>query len=285
MGQSSIFPVRSISVAAPAYNEAEGIEQVLLKWIEYLKQVPNLRTFEIVICNDGSVDKTGEILDALAKRYPVVRPVHLAKNKGAALALATAIRQTKCDWILVTDSDGQYPIETVSSMIAAVERDGSLAASGVRLRKADTPFTKFGSKASNTLCNTFHDTDYQDFTCSFKLVDGNLLRNMPLEARGLNYSLEISSRLIEYGVKMLEVDVQHQARLTGRSSSQNIQAAWNRLLFVLYIGFRQFLIQQGVLKIEPLEASEPLIPLKPLKPLSSDITASPNKSKRARQSK
>jgi glycosyltransferase involved in cell wall biosynthesis len=73
-------PIR-LSVAAPAYNEAAGIEAVIANWHDFLAgQV--LASFEIVVCDDGSTDGTGDILDRLTLPYPQLRVLHFAKNRG-----------------------------------------------------------------------------------------------------------------------------------------------------------------------------------------------------------
>src|SRR5690349_8059314 len=65
-----------LSIACPAYNEAAGIREVVEHWMEFLPTIPDLADFEVVVCNDGSRDDTGAILDALALRYPSLKPVH-----------------------------------------------------------------------------------------------------------------------------------------------------------------------------------------------------------------
>lgn len=242
--------VDKLSIAAPAFNEAEGIVSVVQGWIDYLSDLETMSDYEIVICNDGSKDQTGALLDALSASNPRVRPVHHAKNQGAAAALSHAIKSTRNPWVLLIDSDGQYGIETVPKLIAKLDEEPSRkAVMGVRVQKHDSSFARFGSWISGRLCNTFHGTHYRDFNCALKLVDGDVLRSLNLEAKGLNYSGEISSKLIERGIVLAEVDVEHRPRASGRSSAQNLRTAWHRLLFVMYIGVRQFLIRQQVLQI------------------------------------
>ncbi len=96
----------SLSLAAPAYNEVEGIEAVVSDWIAYLEKAEFVSDYEIVVCNDGSKDATGAILDKMAEANPHVKPVQMQKNQGAAAALTTAIAHTTKDWVLLVDSDG-----------------------------------------------------------------------------------------------------------------------------------------------------------------------------------
>ena len=247
--------IQTLSIAAPAYNEAAGIEAVAMEWIHYLKAAPVSQRFEIVVCNDGSRDATGSILDGVATRFPEMKPVHHPVNQGAAAALTTAIRHTTGDWVLLLDSDGQFPIRNLPAMLAAM--DGTTAAvTGARTAKRDSAFAQAGSALSGMLCNWFHGTRYRDFNCALKLVRGDILRSLPLEARGLNYSGEITSRLLERGVHPVEVEVEHHDRKHGVSSARRLRSAVDRLLFVLYIGVRQVLIRQAVLNPVPFAAAD-----------------------------
>lgn len=235
----------SLSVAAPAYNEAEGIAAVVAEWHDFLA-AQELADFEIVICNDGSKDETGAILDRLAQAYPRLRPLHFDINQGAAAALNAAIIATRGDWVLLLDSDGQFPIQNLPDMLAALRQSGALAAVGIR-RKKDVAFARFGSWSSGVLCNMAHGSRLKDFNSAFKLVSGPVLRGLGLEAKGMNYSTEVTSRLLERGIVPVEVTIEHRPRVTGVSSMKLARGARDRFLFVLYIILRQALLKRGIL--------------------------------------
>ena len=243
--QSLTAPIR-LSVAAPAYNEAEGIEAVITEWHRFLSGLPELESFEIVICNDGSRDKTGDILDRLTLSFPGLRPLHFAQNQGAAAALNAAIAATTGDWVLLIDSDGQFPIQNLPDMIAALRKTGGRAAIGIRQKK-DAAFAQFGSWASGLVCNLVHGSRVRDFNSAFKLVWGPTLRNLGLEAKGMNYSTEVTSRLLERGIVLVEVTIEHRPRVTGASSMKLVRGATHRFLFVCYIALRQLLLGLGIL--------------------------------------
>ena len=237
-------PIR-LSVAAPAYNEATGIEAVLTNWHGFLSAQP-LASFEIVICDDGSTDGTGDILDRLSLSHPQLRVLHFAKNQGAAAALNAAIAATKGDWVLLTDSDGQFAIENLPDMVEALRRSGATAGIGIRQKK-DAAFAQFGSWASGLVCNLVHGSRMRDFNSAFKLVWGPTLRGLGLEARGMNYSTEVTSRLLERGIVPVEVTIQHRPRAAGASHMKLLRGALHRFLFVCYIALRQLLLWLGVL--------------------------------------
>jgi dolichol-phosphate mannosyltransferase len=246
MSAPSLAAPLRLSVAAPAYNEAAGIEAVVSEWHDFLQARDDIAEFEIVICNDGSKDGTGEILDRLAQRYRRLRPIHFSINQGAAAALTAAIAATKGDWVLLLDSDGQFPIANLSALIGALRDGGGRASLGVR-RKKDAAFARFGSWASGHACNLIHKSHLSDFNSACKLVWGPSLRGLGLEAKGLNYSTEITSRLLECGVVPVEVEIEHRPRQSGVSSMKLLCGARDRMLFVAYIGLRQLLLRLGIL--------------------------------------
>jgi glycosyltransferase involved in cell wall biosynthesis len=173
--------------------------------------------FEIVVCNDGSQDRTGNVLLSLAKNNPELRPIEFERNRGAAAAMNAAIRGTRLEWVLLFDSDGQFPIESFGQLLAGIRREGTRAAMGIRQRKG-TLFPRFGTWSSGIACNLLYGTRMQDFNSACKLVDGRIVRSLNLEAKGINYSTEVTARLLEHSVVITEVNINYRPRATGTSS-------------------------------------------------------------------
>ena len=238
----------TISIAAPAYNEGETIYSLVKGWAEYLGARFSAGDYEIVVCDDGSQDATAALLAKLATEFACVRPCRHAVNQGAAAALSTSIRATTKDWVLLLDSDGQYPVENLALFVEAWERRPVPAIIGYREQKADAAFARLGSWMSGACCNLVHGARYRDFNCALKLVEGPLLRGLVLEAKGLNYSTEISSKILERGVVMQEVAALSLPRVGGRSHRRLVRDSVHRFLFVFYIGTRQLLLKLGVLR-------------------------------------
>ena len=90
-------------------------------------------------------------------------------------------------------------------------------------------------------------TRLADFNSAFKLVWGPTLRKLGLEAKGMNYSTEVTSRLLECGIVPVEVAIEHRPRVAGVSSMKLVRGALHRFLFVTYIALRQLLLKLGIL--------------------------------------
>ncbi|MEI7998467.1 MAG: glycosyltransferase family 2 protein [Candidatus Omnitrophota bacterium] len=241
-------PIEKLSIAAPAYNEIQGIRSIVETWHKYLKNDSSLLSFEIVICDDGSKDGTGDLLDQLALQFPQLKVIHHKKNKGAAAALSTAIHHATGQWVLLLDCDGQFPVENLEYFRKKLVEEPSYAYIGVRLQKKDSLFARFGSWSSGIVCNLCFRTKYRDFNSACKLVDGKVLRWLSLEAKGLNYSTDITAKLIESGFAPLEVIITHEKRQQGKSHRTLIRGALHRLLFVKYLILRQILFSLKVLQ-------------------------------------
>jgi dolichol-phosphate mannosyltransferase len=241
-----LTPIR-LSVAAPAYNESAGVRQVVAAWVDYLQKHPAIQQFEIVICNDGSTDNTRTILDDIAQHHPEFHPLHFKKNQGAAAALTAAIAATQYEWVLLIDSDDQFPIENFSLLLDCQRRTHAAAIMGIRVKQAEF-IARLGSKISGIVCNIIHRSHLKDFNSAFKLVNGTVLRSLVLEARGMNYSTEITSRLLECKTPIAEVSITHRPRPFGVSKMKLMRGSISRFVFVFYILQRQLLIKFGVLK-------------------------------------
>lgn len=248
---SFLLPIR-VSIAAPAFNESAGIRAVVEEWIRFLKQQSFISQFEIVICNDGSHDATGKILDEIAKVHPELYVIHFQKNQGASAALISAIKATSFEWVVLIDADGQFLIENIVPMFDALQAENAQAVLGVRQKK-DNVYARLGTKLSGVVCNVVHGSKIKDFNSAFKIVSGPLLRSLSLEAKGLNYSTEITSRLLESRAALIEVPVTHQQRSLGKSSMRLLRDSAHRFLFVFYIALRQLLLKLEILRRFPDE--------------------------------
>lgn len=237
----------TLSVAAPAYNEAGSIYAVVTGWREFLFSHPHIAQFEIIVCNDGSQDETALILDYLHSQYPEIKPCHLKANQGASVALSQAIKKTQFDWVLLMDADGQFPIENLNSLLTEMKNKQAPVVLGIR-EKQDSRYARMGSKLSGSLCNLLHGVRLKDFNSACKLVAGPLLRSLTLETKGMNYSTEITSRLLERKVPVAEVEIIHRPRFTGSSKMKRMKGTLDRLLFVIYIGLRQLLLKLEIIQ-------------------------------------
>lgn len=110
------FP--SITIAIPAFNEEENIEWVVR---DCLKALPKyFKDFEVLVVDDGSRDKTGEIVDRIVKKNKKVRVIHQA-NGGYSKAMAVGIQNAKKKFVAYLPADGQYLVADMAKMYPLME--------------------------------------------------------------------------------------------------------------------------------------------------------------------
>jgi biofilm PGA synthesis N-glycosyltransferase PgaC len=90
-----------VSFLVPCHND----EKIVAETLEYLLLRQDYPDFEVIAVNDGSRDRTGQVLDALARKHPRLRVIHLAENQGKALGLTTAALMTRNEFLICIDSD------------------------------------------------------------------------------------------------------------------------------------------------------------------------------------
>ena len=110
----------SLSVFFPCYNEEGNVERVVGEALDVLPSVSD--DFEIIIVNDGSGDRTGEIADRLAAADGRIRAVHHETNKGYGAALRSGFAAATKQLVFYTDGDGQFDIRELSELLPLARR-------------------------------------------------------------------------------------------------------------------------------------------------------------------
>jgi glycosyltransferase involved in cell wall biosynthesis len=147
-----VTPVRMLSVAMPVYNEQATIESVVLEHVEVLERLGSaVPEWEIVCVDDGSKDRTPEILLELQKRVPQLRVIRQA-NQGIFGAVARVYQEARGSHIFATASDGQWPAKNLELLLQPVLSGADLVI-GVRSNKGEvyTPARRLISMAYNLL--------------------------------------------------------------------------------------------------------------------------------------
>src|SRR5262249_27627809 len=109
-----------ISGVLPAYNEEENIEVAARGMAEAFGSL-GFKDWEIIIVDDGSVDRTAEIADRLAEEDPRIRVFHHNPNQGYAKALNTGFTNARNSLIFYTDSDNQFDVRELANILPLIE--------------------------------------------------------------------------------------------------------------------------------------------------------------------
>lgn len=223
-----------LSVFFPAYNEEENLENIVNSALRFLSEVGG--QYEVLIINDGSQDKTGEITDHLARAHPgIVRVIHHSQNRGYGAALKSGLYNSKFGWIFFTDSDGQFDIRELKKFLD-VREDADLVI-GHRIRRADSLVRVINAELYGFLIRVLFGLSVRDINCAFKLIKREVIRKIPkLRSEGALINAELLIQAKRYGFKIKEVGVSHYPRLYGKQTGANLSVILKMFkeLFVLW---------------------------------------------------
>jgi glycosyl transferase family 2 len=209
---------KSLSIIFPAFNEEENIRVVVEDACRILPKFAPV--FEIIVVNDGSKDRTGEICDSLAVEFPDVRVVHHAENRGYGAALKTGIERARYDVIFFTDSDGQFDLREVATLLEQTDAYDIVA--GYRARRHDPPHRLLFAWGWNILVRRVLAIKTRDIDCAFKAFKRHVFDSIQIHSVGAMVNAEIFAQASAFGMTVKEVPVSHFPRRHGEPTGDNV---------------------------------------------------------------
>jgi dolichol-phosphate mannosyltransferase len=212
-----------LSVVFPVYNEEENIPLLLR---EIRSAVQEKWTYEIVAVDDGSTDRSLEVLRASRAEYPNLRVLALEKNSGQTAALDAAWHAARGRYVVSLDADLQNDPADIPAMMKRLEDSKSDMVIGVRVNRADTWSRKMQSKIGNGVRNWITGDRITDTGCSLKLVKREAIDRVHLFT-GMHRFLPT---LVRYaGYQVVEMPVNHRPRQFGQSKYGAMNRAFRGL--------------------------------------------------------
>lgn len=160
-----------LSVVAPVFNEQELIEAFVARACAAVADY----SFELVLVNDGSADKTPELLDRIAAADPRVRVVHLSRNFGHQAALTAGLEHAHGDVVAMIDADLQDPPELIPRMIEQWEQGSDVVYAVRKQREGETAFKLATASWFYKLFDKLAQVDLEPNSGDFRLLDRRAL--------------------------------------------------------------------------------------------------------------
>jgi glycosyltransferase involved in cell wall biosynthesis len=214
----------NISFFFPVYNDDNTIEPLTKRTVEVLRDIAN--EFEIVIVNDGSRDRSGEVADEMAARYPQVTAVHHTCNLGYGKALQTGFAHAnRYEWICFTDGDFQYDPAELYAIVDRISRYDMII--GFRRQRVYGPLRIAMSATLNLLVHWAFGTSFRDIACGFKIVHRSVLHNIRLTSNSGFIGAELVVRAVFQGFHVGEVAINTYVREFGDSAVVSVRNITN----------------------------------------------------------
>ena len=209
----------SLTMFFPCYNEEANVESTTLAALAAGQKVTD--DLEVIIVNDGSKDRTGEIADRLAAIHPGVRAVHNRPNRGYGGALQRGFREATKDWVFYTDGDGQFDLSELERLVPLAREDTIVSA--YRLDRKDPLIRKINAFCWTSLVNVIFGLWLRDIDGAFKLYPQHLFDEIKIVSTGALIDTEILARAKRLGYRIVQTGVHHYPRQAGQQTGANLK--------------------------------------------------------------
>lgn len=211
----------SLSIVLPAYNEEANVVAA----VEEVSQVAReLKIdYEIILVNDGSRDRTGELARAeLGPRIPNFRLVEHFPNRGYGGALKAGFAAATKDLIVFIPADKQFKFREVDLLLAKLTPEMALV-SGWRVHRQDNFIRRLNGLGWNAVVALLFGRTLHDIDCGFKLFRREVLNHIYVESNGAMIDTEMLAEMKARGYKLTDVPVTHLPRLAGSPTGANLK--------------------------------------------------------------
>ena len=225
-----------VAVVMPAYREEENLASTVADFLRVAESIgiPHC----VVVVNDGSPDRTGEVAEQLAAEYPGrVLVVHHEVNRGYGAAVSTgieaALERTDYRWLFLTDSDGQFRAAQLPAFLAEAQRELADTVVGYRPSRADPWYRRANAFLWTAASRVLVRVGVRDVDCSYKLIDRSCLQGIVLKGEAATISPELIAKLRLRNARIIERPVEHFPRQHGEQTGADLSVIIRSLFGLL----------------------------------------------------
>jgi glycosyltransferase involved in cell wall biosynthesis len=195
-----------LSIVIPLKDEEESLPE-LCAWIEKIMQANNY-SYEIILMDDGSIDRSWQVIESLHAKNPQIRGIKFQRNYGKSAALNEGFKVVKGDVVITMDADLQDSPDEIPSLFQLIKNDGYDLVSGWKKKRYDNVLTKnIPSKFFNAVTRKMSGIKLHDFNCGLKAyrrkvvqsieVYGEMHRYIPVLAKWSGFR-KIGEKVVEH---------------------------------------------------------------------------------------
>ena len=194
-----------ISVVVPLFNEEESLPE-LVAWIDRVARENSL-SYEVIMVNDGSTDRSWEVVKELSAKYPAVKGISFMRNYGKSAALYSGFEMASGEVVFTMDADLQDSPDEIPAMRRMILEEGYDLVSGWKRKRYDPIGKRWPSKFFNLTARIMSGIRLHDFDCGLKAyrlkvvksieVYGEMHRYMPILAKHAGFK-RIGEKVVEH---------------------------------------------------------------------------------------
>jgi len=208
-----LHTIPSLSIFFPAYNEEANIAETIRQADQMAQSVSD--TYEIIIVNDGSKDRTEQVAQETITQFPKARLITHEQNKGYGEALLTGLRNAQYEWVFFSDSDLQFDLNQIHDLTQFSNEYDVII--GYRAPRQDPFMRRVNAWGWKMLNRLMFGLNVKDIDCAYKLFRKTALDPVlpQMKSGGAMISAELLMRLSRNGSKFKEIPVRHFPRKAG----------------------------------------------------------------------
>jgi dolichyl-phosphate beta-glucosyltransferase len=205
-------PQPDLSIVIPAFNEEARLGPTLREYLAYCRRTR--RHVELIVVDDGSLDRTSAVVHALESEYPEVRLIRLAENRGKGHAVRSGVVNAQGRLVLFADADGATELGEVERLETAISAGadvaiGSRALQDGRVKVQARLYRRVIGRIFHGLVETLTVPGVKDTQCGFKLFRGPVAHDLFSRMRisGFSFDVEVLMMAQRRGYRIAEVPV------------------------------------------------------------------------------
>ncbi|MFN5025722.1 MAG: glycosyltransferase family 2 protein [Bacteroidota bacterium] len=200
-----------ISVIIPLFNEDESLPELTV-WIERVMNENNY-SYEILFIDDGSTDKSWQVIENLQQQYTAVKGIRFRRNYGKSAALNVGFQESKGRVVITMDADMQDSPDEIPMLYTLIENEGYDLVSGWKKKRFDPISKTIPTKLFNWATRKMSGLELHDFNCGLKSYRSDVVKNIEVYNEMHRYIPVLAKWAGFY--KITEKEVQHRARKYG----------------------------------------------------------------------
>jgi len=199
--RSSCRDISQFTLVIPAWNEEESIRQAIQEADSALRSI--FEAHEIIVVDDGSTDRTAEIVREESVSNPHVRLLQQPQNIGYGAALRAGFQAARYELIAFTDADCQFHVEDIQYMLPLTEQFDIV--SGYRIDRKDPPLRRLLSWGYNTLVQLLMGSRIRDIDCALKVYHRESLNRILPDSNNFFANTEMLAKASNEGLSVVDV--------------------------------------------------------------------------------
>ena len=234
--------MKKISIIIPVYNE----EKTIVKILEIIHGLDLDLNKEIIIVNDGSRDKSKEIIQNYLIKNKKIKGTDIVfiskENGGKGSAIREGINRASGDLLIMQDADSEYNPQEIKKLIEEINKGEYDAIYGSRILK-DNPYQYFtyylGNRFLSFLTSVLYGAKITDMETCYKLLPAKIAKEIELKAKGFDMEPEITAKILKRGYKIKEIPISYNPRTKEEGKKINWKDGLKAVLVLFYWRFKK----------------------------------------------